>query len=116
MMRIIFEYLVHQFEKVGPKENCIYKAAKCYIRYVLWCLEQYVKFITKNAFIQIALKGQDFCAAAWGSFCLVMRNAGRFTASTVVGMIMMLLGKGTIMGLSCYLTFVVVSHAAPDIE
>jgi len=50
-IRIIFEYIVYQYEKVGNKENPVYKCLKCYIRYVLWCLDSYVKFITKNAFI-----------------------------------------------------------------
>lgn len=116
MLRIIFEYLVYQYEKVNPRDNCIYNTLKCYIRYVLWCLDQYVKFITKNAFIQIALKSQSFCTAAWGSFCLVMRNAGRFTSTNVVGYIMMFLGKGTIMAASCYLTFVLIKETKPEVE
>lgn len=107
-IRIVFEYLVYQFEKMNPSENCFYKCAKCYIRYVLWCLDKYIKFITKNAFIQIALRSISFCPAAWGSFFLVMRNAGRFSATSMVGWIMMFLGKGTIMGASCYLTFILV--------
>jgi hypothetical protein len=55
MLRIIFEYIVYKYEQVGNKENPVYKAVKCYIRYYLWCLDKYVKFISKNAFIQIAL-------------------------------------------------------------
>lgn len=108
MLRIIFEYMVYQAEKMGVKDNFVYKCVKCYIRYILWCLDKYVKFITKNAFIQIALSNISFCPAAWKSFWLVIRNAGRFSATTMVGFIMMLLGKGTIMGLSCYLTFLLV--------
>jgi len=43
-----------------------------------------------------------------GGFFLVLRNAGRFTATSMVGWILMILGKGTIMGASFYLTIVVV--------
>jgi len=50
-IRIVFEYLCKQYEAVGNKENPVYKAVSCCIRYYLWCLDKYVKFITKNAFI-----------------------------------------------------------------
>jgi len=50
-IRIVFEYIVYQYEKVGNKENPVYKCLKCYIRYALYMLDKYVKFITKAAFI-----------------------------------------------------------------
>lgn len=115
-IRIVFEYIVYQYEKVGNKENPVYKCLKCYIRYVLWCLDKYVKFITKNAFIQIALQSTNFCSAAWTSFYLMIRHVGRFTSAAMVGWIMMFLGKATIMGASCYLTFLIVKEAKPDVQ
>jgi len=51
LIRIIFEYLAAKYEAAGNKSNPIYKAVACYVRYVLWILDKYVKFITKNAFI-----------------------------------------------------------------
>jgi hypothetical protein len=56
-IRIVFEYLAQSYETASPgmKENPVYKAVKCYVRYMLWCLDSYVKFITKNSFIQICL-------------------------------------------------------------
>ena len=69
---------------------------------------KYVKFITKNAFIQIALHNDSFCPAAWASFFLIVRNAGRFGSATIIGYIMMMLGKGTIVGLSAFLTVVII--------
>jgi len=44
-----------------------------------------------------------------------MRHAGRFSSAAMIGWIMMMLGKGTIMGASCYLTFLVVKEAAPEV-
>ena len=77
---------------------------KCY----LYWLDQYVKFITKNAFIQIALHSKSFCSSAWAAFCLVIRNAGRFSSAGIIGWIIMMLGKGTIMAGSTFLTMVIV--------
>jgi choline transporter-like protein 2/4/5 len=50
MIRVIFEYIQRQYE-VANKENQFIKMIGCVIRYVLWMLDKYVKFITKNAFI-----------------------------------------------------------------
>jgi hypothetical protein len=55
MIRIVFEYLAHKYEAMAGKDGTLYKIVTCFMRCVLWCLDQYVKFITKNAFIQIAL-------------------------------------------------------------
>jgi choline transporter-like protein 2/4/5 len=114
-IRIVFEYLAKQAETAN-KENPVFKVVVCYIRYILWCLDKYVKFITKNAFIQIALQSKNFCSAAWGAFFLIFRNAGRFGASGIIGMIMEVLGKGVIMGLSTYLTFLIVQTGYPEVQ
>merc|ERR1719238_2394380 len=114
-IRIVFEYIIYQYEKVGNKENPVYKAFKCVARCILWCLDQCVKFITKNAYIQISLHNSHFCKAAWDSFCLMIRFVGRFSSASAIGAIMMLLGKGTIMGASACLTYIVVENVYPEI-
>jgi nitrogen fixation-related uncharacterized protein len=115
MIRVVFEYLAKQYETAN-KENVVVKATICCIRCVLWCLDKYVKFITKNAFIQIALNNKNFCSAAWTSFFLIVRNAGRFGSAAIIGWIMMMLGKGTIMGLSGYLTFLLIAYGFPSVQ
>jgi len=116
MIRVVFEYLVKKYEAVGNKENPVYKALKCVIRCILWCLDKYVKFITKNAYIQIALHSQSFCKSAWDAFCLIIRHAGRFGSASIVGWIMMVLGKGAIMSSSAYLTILLVKEMNPEIS
>lgn len=116
MIRVVFEYLVKKYESVGNKDNALYKAVTCCIRCVLWCLDKYVKFITKNAYIQIALHNNNFCMSAWTSFFLMIRHAGRFSSAVVVGWIMMMLGKGTIMASSAYLTILVVQTKFPEVQ
>ena len=60
--------------------------------YLLDCLERFIKFITKNAYIQIALTAKSFCPAAWNGFFLVISNAGRFGTAGSIGFIFELLG------------------------
>jgi len=46
----------------------------------------------------------------------MLRNAGRFSAAGITEWIMMILGKGTIMGASCYLTFLIIKETNPNIQ
>uniref|UniRef100_A0A7S3CL18 Choline transporter-like protein n=1 Tax=Strombidium rassoulzadegani TaxID=1082188 RepID=A0A7S3CL18_9SPIT len=114
-IRLVFEYIAKKYEQAGNKDNAIMKAVFCCVRCVLWCLDKYVKFMTKNAFIQIALHNSNFCKAAWDSFCLIIRFVGRFSSASMIGWIMMILGKGTIMGTSAYLTIVIVKQTEPQV-
>ena len=50
MIRILFEYYKKQIEKAN-KENPAIKAILCLTSYLLDCLERFIKFITKNAYI-----------------------------------------------------------------
>ena len=51
-----------------------------------------MEFINKHAYIQIALKGDSFCTAAWEGFGLVIRNLGRFSMLALIGGILSTFG------------------------
>lgn len=110
MIRVIFEYMIYQYEKSGAasKENAIYKCVKCCIRGVLKCLDCCVKFINKNAYIQIALHSSNFCKGAKEAFYLNVRNGGRFSAVSMIGGILAILGKGTIVAVCTFLTVAII--------
>jgi choline transporter-like protein 2/4/5 len=52
-IRIIFEYYRSQMEKAN-KDNKVIKILLCVTSYLLDCLERFVKFISKNAYIQVS--------------------------------------------------------------
>lgn len=52
-IRIIFEYYRRQIEKAN-KNNPAIKVILCLTSYLLDCLERFVKFISKNAYIQVS--------------------------------------------------------------
>jgi hypothetical protein len=102
-IRYIFEYY-RQKAKKGTN-NRIVKAIFCITSYCLLCLEKCVKFITKNAYIQVALTSNNFCASAWQAFCLILKNAARFAVVGSMGCIFLFLGKLFIAcatALACY--------------
>jgi len=50
-------------------------------------MEKCVKYMTKNAYIQIALTNEGFCKSAWNAFTLMLKHAHRFGAGNSVGFI-----------------------------
>ena len=85
MLRFLFEYYRR---KMGIAEKTkIVKILLCITGYLLWLMEKCVKFITKNAYIQVALTNKFFCKAAWNGFMLIVKNMGRFGAAKFIGTI-----------------------------
>merc|ERR1719213_819920 len=70
----------------------VLKVAQC----CLWCLEKCIKFLNKNAYIQVALMGTNFCTSAKNAFFLILRNALRFAVIAMLSHIVHLIGMGMI--------------------
>ena len=68
--------------------RCIITCLQCCIGCIGKCME----FINKHAYIQIALKGDSFCTAAWEGFALVVRNLGRFSTLAAIGSLFTTIG------------------------
>lgn len=113
-IRLVFEYFAKKYEAMG-QGGALYKCVSCYMRYILCMLDKYIKFMTKNAFIQVALTSCSFCSGAFKSFYLIVRNMGRFSSAAVIGWIMMILGKGTIVGTCVWLTYFLTLKFAKDV-
>lgn len=86
---------------------------KCLIwttRYCLNCLNRVVKYISKMAYIQIALTSSNFCMSAWKAFTLILGNAGRFAVATILGTIFTWLGKIAIIGCTTIICYIIISN------
>lgn len=72
----------------------IFKVLAC----CLWCFEKCLKFLNKNAYIQVAIKGTNFCTSAQNAFFLILRNAIRFGALAMLGSFLYFIGILVISG------------------
>ena len=81
------------------------KVLICLTGYLLYIMEKCVKFISKNAYIQIALTNNHFCKSAWNGFALIVKNAHRFGAASTVGTIYMFFGGLMIMSANASLGY-----------
>jgi hypothetical protein len=82
-------YLQKQAE--AAKNPLAVKLAKI-AQYLIHCFERFLKFLNKNAYIQIALLGKNFCKSAWQAFCLILRNAARIGVLGGIGGLVGILG------------------------
>lgn len=74
VIRVILEYIDHKVKKFdNPFTRCIMCCCKCFF----WCLEKFLKFVNKNAYIMCAVHGKNFCRSANDAFSLLMRNIVR---------------------------------------
>ncbi|KAL7539973.1 hypothetical protein ACHAXR_009764 [Thalassiosira sp. AJA248-18] len=63
------------------------------LKCLLWCVEKCLKYINKQAYIQTAIFGYSFCKASRMGFFLILRNALRISAVSVVSQIVLFIGK-----------------------
>eukprot|EP01137_Pigoraptor_chileana_P004835 Opistho-2@47043 len=90
MMRIILGYIQW---KLKGKETKVVKFILGCLACCLWCLEKFLKFLNRNAYIEIAVYGYSFCGAAQKAFWLLFRNAARVAVINSIGDFCLFLGK-----------------------
>jgi len=88
---------------------------KC-LAYLVWCFEKCVKFLNKNAYIQIALTGKNFCTSAKAAFWLIMRNALRFAVIAVLSHIVHVVAMVLICGLTAVLGYFILQQMYADVN
>ncbi|ESP04362.1 hypothetical protein LOTGIDRAFT_136300, partial [Lottia gigantea] len=74
LIRVFLEYLDHKLKgSENPVAKFLMKCLKCFF----WCLEKFLKFLNKNAYIMCAVYGKNFCISAKNAFMLILRNVVR---------------------------------------
>lgn len=74
VIRFILEYID---DKLKRWDNTITRCILCCMKCFFWCLEQFLRFLNKNAYIMCAIYGKPFCASARDAFNLLLRNCLR---------------------------------------
>ncbi|XP_041783433.1 choline transporter-like 2 isoform X4 [Anopheles merus] len=77
IIRAILEYVDHKLKRY---DNGLTRAVLCCCRCFFWCLESFLKFLNRNAYIMCAIYGKNFCSSAKDAFSLLTRNVLRVIA------------------------------------
>lgn len=90
LIRIILAYIQKKTKgRLGAVAEIILKCCSV----CLWCMEKCLKFLNRNAYIEIAIYGFSFCKAAQTAFSLLIRNALRVAVINSVGDLVIFLGR-----------------------
>uniref|UniRef100_A0A3B4DCB9 Choline transporter-like protein n=1 Tax=Pygocentrus nattereri TaxID=42514 RepID=A0A3B4DCB9_PYGNA len=111
--RIVLEYLDH---KLKGAHNAFVRFLLCCMKCCFWCLERFIKFMNRNAYIMIAIYGKNFCASARDAFFLLMRNVVRVAVLDKVTDFLLFLGKLLISGSVGVLAFFFFTRKIPVIQ
>ena len=109
IIRVIFEYYRKKIQAASKDNKCV-KCLLCYTSYCLWILEKCIKFITKNAYIQVALTNKNFCASAWNAFALIVKNVARFGWLSTIGFVLNWFGVCSISAANSFGAYVVITR------
>lgn len=93
--RIVLEYIDH---KLRGAQNALARCIMCCFKCCLWCLEKFIKFLNRNAYIMIAIYGKNFCVSAKNAFMLLMRNVLRVVVLDKVTDLLLFFGKLLVVG------------------
>lgn len=102
MIRVVLEYFDHKLKgSENPVAKFFIKCLKC----CFWCLEKFMKFLNKNAYIQIAAHGKNFCTSAKNAFMLILRNIVRVVVIDKVTDFLLFIGILVVVAASGALAF-----------
>ncbi|XP_044913217.1 choline transporter-like protein 4 isoform X2 [Felis catus] len=93
--RVILEYIDN---KLRGAQNPVARCIMCCFKCCLWCLEKFIKFLNRNAYIMIAIYGKNFCVSAKNAFMLLMRNIIRVVVLDKVTDLLLFFGKLLVVG------------------
>ena len=72
----MIEYVEDKLKEKGADKAPV-KVLLCLCKCCFWCLEKFIKFINRNAYILTAINGTNFCSSAKEAFSLILRNCVR---------------------------------------
>ena len=89
-IRMVLEYVERKYMAAtdGFVKNLLWFCKCC-----LWCLEKFIRFINRNAYIMCAVKSSNFCKSARDAFNLLMRNLARVVVLDNMVSFLLFLGK-----------------------
>ncbi|KAM8883156.1 choline transporter-like protein 4 [Synchiropus picturatus] len=102
IVRILLEYIDH---KTRGAQNPVARFILCCMKCCFWCLEKFIKFLNRNAYIMVAIYGKNFCVSARNAFMLLMRNVIRVVVLDKVTDLLLLFGKLLVVGGMATLSF-----------
>ena len=104
IIKVIFEYLGNKMAGSQGNNGCTRCLLGC-IFCCLDCFDRFIRYLTMNAYIYMAISSENFCESALNSFILLLKNAAEFSFVSALGMAFMFLCKFCIAILTTLIAF-----------
>jgi choline transporter-like protein 2/4/5 len=109
MIRIILAYIDHKTQKLQQSNIVIKLAMKC-VQCCMWCMEKCLKYISKTAYIMIAMKGGSFCSSTRQAVGLLWANLAQIGLANTVVSFMLLLAELVIVLASSLVFYLIIDR------
>ena len=93
MIRFVFEYVAKKMQDSGAGNNGCTKCLLGCIRCCLSCFDRFMRYITRNAYIYMAISSESFCSSAINAFILMLKNSAKFAFVETFAEVFMLIAK-----------------------
>mmetsp|Transcript_3919 Transcript_3919/g.2641 ORF Transcript_3919/g.2641 Transcript_3919/m.2641 type:complete len:236 (-) Transcript_3919:242-949(-) len=126
IIRWIFDFIANRLTD-SSGANCCVRCMVCACQCCVDCTNRFIRYLTDNAYIYMALSSESFCESAFDSFLLMLKNASKFSFVSSVSSTFMSLAKLSISLLTTYTCYALMqrslsmkdfeidNHAAPMI-
>mmetsp|Transcript_148650 Transcript_148650/g.276974 ORF Transcript_148650/g.276974 Transcript_148650/m.276974 type:complete len:654 (-) Transcript_148650:180-2141(-) len=105
--------LIQKQTKAAAGDNkvvgCCLKCCQC----CLWCFEKFIKFLNKNAYMDIAITSSNFCVAARRAMRVIIENAAAIAILNGATKVIEWLGLCAIVTGCVFLSYTMVTTIAP---
>lgn len=107
VVRYILTWIIPNSQNKGnPVSACLVSTCACCVS----CFERFLRFLTKNAYMDVAINGSDFCKAAHQSFLVLQSELTAVGVLNGATWLFQLTGLGGIAVGGAYLTFLMCTH------
>ena len=115
MLRVLLEWIEDKIKEYGA-DNPLMKCIMCCCKCCLWCLEKFIRFINRNAYVMTAIYGYNFCTGARKSFVLLTKNAVRAVVLDKVADFVLFIGKLLVVVIVASVTYLLFSNQVRQVK
>ena len=110
MIRFIFEYVAKKVQDASGN-NAFTRGLLCCIRCCLDCFDRFMRYLTRNAYIYMAISSESFCSSALNAFILMLKNAAKFAFVEGFSEVFMFIAKLSISLFSTLASLIIMKYA-----
>lgn len=113
VIRGAFEYVARNTQD-AVAENVLTGCLLSSIRCCLDCFDRFMRYLTKNAYIYLAITSEGFCSSALNSFLLLLKNSVKFAFVEGFSEFLMLIAKLSISMASTAVSLLILRWSVTD--